>query len=103
MSETLKARVSKIAPLILLTVILWVGCERKLPPPQSGSEASSPPKVVVEKEKPKREQPLPPEVKIKLKRDGKESYSWELSGSDADQVLKVNEKLRRQLGGEASK
>jgi len=31
-------------------------------------------------------------VKIKLKRDGKENYTWELNGTDADEVLKVNEK-----------
>ena len=29
-----------------------------------------------------------------------DSYSWELAGSDVDQILKVNEKLRKQLGGE---
>ena len=29
-----------------------------------------------------------------------DSYSWELTGSDVDQILKVNEKLRKQLGGE---
>ncbi len=64
------------------------------------SEAPSAPKIVVEKETRGKEPPLPPEVKIRLKRDGKENYSWELSGSDADEILKVNEKLRRQLGGE---
>ncbi len=55
---------------------------------------------LVEKEKVEKEQPLPSEVKIKLKKDGKDSYSWELTGSDVDQILKVNEKLRKQLGGE---
>ena len=65
------------------------------------SETSSAPKVVIEKEK--SEKPLtppPPEVKVKLRRDGKENYSWELSGSDVDQILKTDEKLRKQLGGE---
>lgn len=61
------------------------------------------PKVIVEKDKIEKEQPLPPEVKIKLKKDGKDSYSWELTGSDVDQILKVNEKLRKQLGGEQTK
>jgi hypothetical protein len=42
-------------------------------------------------------------VKIKLKRDGKDSYSWELNGSDADQILKVNDKLKKKLGGEQLK
>jgi hypothetical protein len=57
----------------------------------------------VEKEKIEKEEPLPPEVKVKLRRDGKDNYSWELSGSDADQILKVNEKLRKQLTGEQTR
>jgi hypothetical protein len=54
----------------------------------------------LEKEKMEREEFPPPEVKIKLKRDGKDNYSWEINGSDVNQVLKVNERLRKQLGGE---
>jgi hypothetical protein len=50
-----------------------------------------------------KEQPLPPEVKIKLKKDGKDNYSWELAGSDVDQILKVNEELRKHLGGEKAR
>lgn len=74
------------------------------PPPSPGkSERPTAPKVIVEKEKTDREQPLPPEVKIRLKRDGKENYSWELSGTDVDEILKVNEKMRKQLGGEKTR
>ena len=92
----------KILMLSILFVFLLVGCEKKSLPPQAKSENPPVPKVMVEKEKEKvgRELPLPPEVKIKLKKDGKDNYSWELSGSDADQILKVNEKLKKQLGGE---
>ena len=81
-------------------VLTAIACERKLPSPQEKKEASPVPKVIVEKERTEREPPLPPEVKIRLKKDGKDNYSWELSGSDADQILKVNQKLRKQLGGE---
>ena len=41
-------------------------------------------------------QPLMP-VKIKLKRSTKGDYSWDLSGSDADEVLKVDKKLKESL------
>ncbi len=58
---------------------------------------------MLEKEKVEREEPLPLEVKIKLRRDGKDNYSWEISGSDVNQILKVNEKLRKQLGGEQTR
>jgi len=50
-----------------------------------------------------REEFPPPEVKIKLKRDGKDNYSWEINGSDVNQILKVNEKLRKQLTGEQTR
>ena len=79
-----------------------IACERKPLSTEGRSEVPSVPKVIVEKEKTERILP-PPEVKIKLKRDGKDNYSWELSGSDVDQVLKVNEKLRKQLGGEQAR
>ena len=90
----------KILIVLVASVFLLIACEKKSLPPQAKSESPSVPKVIVEKEKVEKEQPLPPEVKIKLKKDGKDSYSWELTGSDVDQILKVNEKLRKQLGGE---
>ncbi len=90
-----------------ITLAVWimlisclVACDRKSPSSEIKSESASVPKVILEKERVEREKPLPPEVKIKLKKDGKDSYSWELAGSDVDQILKVNEKLRKQLGGE---
>lgn len=90
----------KIFALPTLLFFLLIACEKNSLSPQAKPENPSVSKVVVEKEKVEREVPLPPEVKIKLKKDGKDSYSWELSGSDVDQILKVNEKLRKQLGGE---
>ena len=36
-------------------------------------------------------------VKIKLKRSTKGEYSWDLSGSNADEVLKVDKKLKESL------
>jgi hypothetical protein len=39
------------------------------------------------------------EVRIKLKKDGKnESYSWEISGKDAGEILRANDTLVRKLG-----
>lgn len=36
-------------------------------------------------------------VKIKLKRTGKNEYIWELTGDDADEIIKTDKKLRRLL------
>lgn len=84
----------------MVLIFCLIACQKKSPPAESKSATLSVPNVIVEREKVEKEQPLPPEVKIKLKKDGKDSYSWELAGSDVDQILKVNEKLRKQLGGE---
>jgi hypothetical protein len=38
------------------------------------------------------------DVKIKLKRDGKgDFYTWEVSGKDANEVLRANEILSKKL------
>ncbi|MCJ7783078.1 MAG: hypothetical protein MUP41_04050 [Desulfobacterales bacterium] len=93
----------KILTVLIALIFVLIACGKESLPPQGKSENPPVPKVIVEKEKMRKEQPLPPEVKIKLKKDGKDSYSWELAGSDVDQVLKVNDKLRKQLGGEQAR
>jgi hypothetical protein len=37
------------------------------------------------------------DVRVKLKKDGKGTYSWEISGRDAQEVLKTNEVLKKKL------
>ncbi len=36
-------------------------------------------------------------IKIKLKRTAKDEYSWELSGDDADEIVKTDHRLRKLL------
>ena len=93
----------KVWIIFCMLFFFFCACEKESPPPQVKSENPPIPKVIVEKEKIEKEPPLPPEVKIKLKKDGKDSYSWELTGSDVDQLLRVNEKLRRRLEGEKAR
>lgn len=89
--------------VVSILLALMAACDGKPSFSQKTSEGLPAPKVIVEREKPEKAEPIPPEVKIKLKRDGKDNYSWELSGSDADEILKINEKLRKKLGGEQQK
>ncbi len=84
--------------MVLLLVFITAACGKGSSPIPSKDEATAASKIVIEKEKVEREQSLSPEVKIRLKRDGKENYSWELTGTDVDQILKVNEKMAKQLG-----
>lgn len=37
------------------------------------------------------------DVKVKLKRDGKGNYTWEITGKDPQEILKANEALRKKL------
>ena len=37
------------------------------------------------------------DIKIKLKRDAKGGYNWEITGKDAQEVLRTNEQLRKRL------
>jgi len=36
-------------------------------------------------------------VKIKLKRSAKDDYTWELTGDDADDIVRTDKKLRKML------
>ncbi len=36
-------------------------------------------------------------VKIKLKRNSKDDYSWEISGDDAEEVVNADKRLRKGL------
>jgi hypothetical protein len=93
----------KIFILWTVMMIFLSACEKKSSSPQGKPEELSPPKVVVEKEEDKPGASFPSEIKIKLKRDGRDNYAWELTGSDVDQILKANEKLRKQLGDTKTK
>ena len=94
--------------LFCFLAFFLLSCESRSLSPQEKSEPSPVPKVrvereKVEKEKVEKEDPIPPEVKIKLRRDEKGHTSWELSGSDADQILKVNDKLKKGLSGDLAR
>jgi len=36
-------------------------------------------------------------VKIKLKRNAKDDYSWEISGDGVDEIIRVDKRLRNDL------
>ncbi len=92
-----------VLAVFTLVALTLTACENRPPPSPEKSESRPGPKVVGEKERTEPGSPLPSEVKIRLKRDGKDNYSWELSGSDADQIIKVDEKLRKKVGGNQAK
>ena len=39
-------------------------------------------------------------VKIKLRRSAKDEYTWELTGDDADEIVKTDKRLRKMLNSQ---
>jgi hypothetical protein len=83
---------------IILLVILLISCGK-------GTDVTVKQRVTDEKnnetqykkEMDELRKTLKGEVKIKLKKDGKGGYSWEIAGKDAQEILKVNDILRKKL------
>ena len=95
--------------LLWLVLFAILGCRepaKKEPTSQTMPEGSSPAgtegnvfRLGTEEKAPKKRGADGEEgsVRIKLKRDPKDSYSWELSGNNPRDVLKVDKLLRREL------
>lgn len=83
---------------LVIGILLISGCSRR-------ADVGEPPKELpaVTSEQYKKEledikKGIRTETKIKLKKDGKGAYSWEIQGKDANEVLKVNDTLSKKLG-----
>jgi hypothetical protein len=63
-----------------------------------GSVFSEDPKTFQVKKQPEIQQIKPKKpVKIKLRRSGEDKYTWEISGDDADEVVRADRRLRKLL------
>jgi predicted secreted protein len=77
-------------PALLIMILLF--------PVQACNNSSSKQEGAVFKKLPEIQEIKPQKpVKIKLKRNASGNYSWELSGNDADIVLKADKQLREAL------
>lgn len=90
---------------LLCCTALLLSCSNRDQPP----EGKSPPPAAAQRQPPssllperegvigRRELDRQRPVRIRLKRDGKDAYSWELSGEDVNEVLRTDRLLRGQL------
>jgi len=89
---------------MMVIVVLLASCTgtADVPPAKKVGEtqkdAGYPKDATYQKEMDELRKSIKSEVKIKLKKDGKGSYSWEIQGKDPQEVLKVNETLRKKFG-----
>ncbi len=80
----------KIAPYIIVAVMIsFLAAANSYPADKEGFQFKKQPEL--QQIKPKKP------VKIKLKRTAKDEYSWELSGDDAGEIVKVDKKLKKML------
>jgi hypothetical protein len=82
-------------PLVFLFLFSCSKAGEVPPKPKAGQEQTA--ETQYGKELDEIKKSLKGEVKIKLKKDGKGGYSWEISGKDAQEVLKINDALRKKL------
>lgn len=84
---------------IFLCVLFLISCNKanevtsakQKPPDQQSSDAN------YKKEIDELRKNMQSEIKIKLKKDVKGGYGWEIAGKDAQEILKANELLRKRL------
>ena len=84
---------------ILVVVLLFLGgCSGStdVTPAKKAEELSK--DAAYQKEMDELRKAVKSDVKIKLKKDGKGAYSWEIQGKDPQEVLKANETLKKKLG-----
>jgi hypothetical protein len=84
---------------ILLGLMLLFSCSKPpdTSPPQQSVDTQK--EEQYKKELDEIRKTIKGEVKIKLKKDGKgDSYSWEISGKDANEILRANDTLTKKLG-----
>jgi hypothetical protein len=83
---------------IFLVFFVLISCNKgtDVPLQQKASEGQGM-EVQYQKELDEIKKSLKGDVKIKLKKEGKGGYSWEITGKDAQEVLKTNDALRKRL------
>ncbi len=83
---------------VALAILLLAGCKgpADVAPASKAGEAQK--DATYQKEMEELRKSIKSDVKIKLKKDGKGTYSWEIQGKDPQEVLRVNDQLRKKLG-----
>ena len=81
-----------------IIVLFFISCGKPADVPvRQKTDSDSVAEIQYKKELDEIKKSMKGEVKIKLKKDGKGSYSWEISGKDAQEVLKTNDALKKRL------
>jgi hypothetical protein len=90
----------KVFAILLAFTPLFLACARPPDsPPAKAAQDTQREQQQYNKELDEIRKNIRGDLKIKLKRDGKgEFYTWEISGKDANDVLRANDVLAKRLG-----
>ena len=93
----------RILPIILVSALLFACSRAPEPVPDVAAVPDIQKEEQYKKELDEIKKSINGDVKIKLKKDGKgDYYSWEISGKDANEVIRANDVLSRKLSGDAA-
>lgn len=81
---------------IFVIVLALISCSKGADVPSKTSETQGL-EGQYQKELDEIKKSLKGDVKIKLKKESKGGYSWEVTGKDAQEILKANDALRKKL------
>lgn len=87
----------KVFSIILVLALLFACSKAPDPVPDVGTTPDIQKEEQYKKELDEIKKTIKGDTKIKLKKDGKGDYSWEISGKDAGDVLKANDILNKKL------
>lgn len=86
--------------IVILVIVIFINSllitHGASPPPSQGKSQSPSIQQVPSLTQAKPKKPL----KIKLKRNSKDDYSWEISGESVEEIINADKKLRKGLGME---
>jgi hypothetical protein len=83
---------------ILLIILCLFSCNKATDvPAKPGTVTRQSSEENYKKEMEEIKKNLKGDIKIKLKKDNKSGYSWEITGKDAQEVIKTNETLKKRL------
>ncbi|MCX8109843.1 MAG: hypothetical protein N3D15_01140 [Syntrophorhabdaceae bacterium] len=84
--------------LCILILFSFISCNKTTDiPAKTTQEETTKTDTQYKKEMEEIKKNLRGDIKIKLKKDSKGGYSWEITGKDASEVLKANDTLRKKL------
>ncbi len=83
---------------LLVAFLVFLACSRSAEITSSNPSDTGQKEEQYRKEMEEIRKTIKGEVKIKLKKDGKGAYTWEITGKDAQEVLKANDVLAKRLG-----